>query len=473
MPTPNISEETLFLPVTDLAARLHARRLSPVALTEAYLARIDQLEPAYHAWVTVMRDSALEEARQAEREIARGRIRGPLHGIPYGAKDLVATKGTRTTWGARPYENQSFDYDAAVIRKLRSAGAILLGKLAMIEMAGGLGYERGTASLTGAARNPWDASRWTCGSSSGSGSAVGTGMLPFAIGSETWGSIVCPSAFCGISGLRPTFGRISRQGAMALSWTLDKLGPMGRTARDCEVVYRVLAGRDAEDPYTSDEPLGPESSAAGAARLKVGFLRLDFKKGGNPDVERVFLKALDELRGAGVAAEETKLPDLPFEATTSVILTSEVTTAYEDLLRGARARQLASPGAPLAFVTAHAVRGSDYVKAERLRTVCVRAMADLFSQYDVILYPTEMHTAFGYDQDFTDIAWSDPAGGAGNLCGLPAVSVPCGFADDGLPVGLGILAGAYDEAKAVTLARHYQSITSWHTRRPPVTTART
>jgi aspartyl-tRNA(Asn)/glutamyl-tRNA(Gln) amidotransferase subunit A len=472
MPVTVLGEDVLFLPITELQARIRSRRLSPVALTEAYLERIEELEPTYHAWVTLMKDSALEEARQAEKEIARGHIRSPLHGIPYGAKDLVATRGTRTTWGAKPYEMQSFDYDAAVIRKLRNAGAILLGKLAMIEMAGGLGYDKGTASLTGAARNPWDPSRWTCGSSSGSGAAVGTGMLPFAIGSETWGSIVCPSAFCGISGLRPTFGRVSRQGAMALSWTLDKLGPMGRTARDCEIVYRILAGRDPDDPFTSDEPLGPES-ATGAKGLRVGFLRMDFKKSGNPAVERAFLKALDDLRDAGVGAEETKLPDLPFEAATGVILTSEVATAYEELQRGDRARQLATPGAVLAFVTAHAVRGSDYVKAERIRTVCCRAMSDLFSKYDAILYPTEMHTAFGYDQDFSDVSWTDPAGGAGNLCGLPAVSVPCGFGEDGLPAGLGVLAGAYDEAKAVTLARHFQSITTWHLRRPPVTTQRT
>jgi aspartyl-tRNA(Asn)/glutamyl-tRNA(Gln) amidotransferase subunit A len=473
MPVTVLGEDVLFLPLTDLAARLRSRRLSPVALTEAYLARIDELDPTYHAWVTVMRDSALEEARQAEREIARGHVRGPLHGIPYGAKDLVATRGTRTTWGAKPYENQTFDYDAAVIRKLRGAGAVLLGKLAMIEMAGGLGYDKGTASLTGAARNPWNPSRWTCGSSSGSGAAVGTAMLPFAIGSETWGSIVCPAAFCGISGLRPTFGRVSRQGAMALSWTLDKLGPMGRTARDCEIVYRVLAGRDAEDPFTSDEPLGPESSDNGAPKLKVGFLRMDFKKSGNPSVERAFMKALDDLKASGVPAEETRLPELPFEAATAVILTSEVATAYEDLQRGDKARQLATPGAPLSFVTAHAVRGSDYVKAERLRTVCARAMADLFSKYDVILYPTEMHTAFGFDEDFSGVSWSDPAGGAGNLCGLPAVSVPCGFGEDGLPAGLGVLAGAYEEAKAVTLARHFQAATTWHLRRPPITTART
>jgi aspartyl-tRNA(Asn)/glutamyl-tRNA(Gln) amidotransferase subunit A len=472
MPVTVLGEDVLYLPITELQARLRSRRLSPVALTEAYLERIEELEPTYHAWVTLMKDSALEEAKQAEKDFARGHIRSPLHGIPYGAKDLVATRGTRTTWGAKPYEMQTFDYDAAVIRRLRNAGAILLGKLAMIEMAGGLGYDKGTASLTGAARNPWDPSRWTCGSSSGSGAAVGTGMLPFAIGSETWGSIVCPAAFCGISGLRPTFGRVSRQGAMALSWTLDKLGPMGRTARDCEIVYRILAGRDADDPFTSDEPLGPESTSSGR-NLRVGYLKMDFTKSGNPAVERAFMKALDDLKASGVAAEETKLPDLPFEAATGVILTSEVATAYEELQRGDRARQLATPGAVLAFVTAHAVRGSDYVKAERIRTVCCRAMSDLFSKYDAILYPTEMHTAFGYDQDFTDVSWNDPAGGAGNLCGLPAVSVPCGFGEDGLPAGLGVLAGAYDEAKAVTLARHFQSITTWHLRRPAVTTKRT
>jgi aspartyl-tRNA(Asn)/glutamyl-tRNA(Gln) amidotransferase subunit A len=462
------SEDLLFQPVTELASLIRTKKLSPVELTRACLARITALEPTYHAWVTVLAERALDEARRAEKEIASGRVRSPLHGIPYGAKDLVATRGTRTTWGAKPYEKQSFDFDAAVIRRLHDAGAILVGKLAMIELAGGLGYSKGDASLTGAARNPWDPQRWTCGSSSGSGAAVGTAMLPFAVGSETWGSILCPSAFCGISGLRPTFGRVSRQGAMALSWTLDKLGPLGRTARDVEVVYRVLAGHDPDDPYSSAEPLGAESDPERARRLRVGFLRLDFKKAGNPAVERAYLKAIDDFSSAGVRAEEVTLPDLPFEATTAIILTSEVATAYEELQRDDRVRQLSSQGAPLAFVTAHAVRGADYVKAQRIRTICQRAMADRFRDYDVILYPTEMHTAFGFDQDFSDIPWSDPAGGAGNLCGLPAVSVPCGFADDGLPAGLAFLASAFEESKAVSLARLYQSITSWHTRRPPI-----
>jgi aspartyl-tRNA(Asn)/glutamyl-tRNA(Gln) amidotransferase subunit A len=462
------SEDLLFKPVVELASLLRSRKLSPVELTRACLARIASLEPTYHAWVTVMAERAMDEARQAEKEIHAGKVRGPLHGIPYGVKDLVATRGTRTTWGARPYENQTFDFDGAVVRRLRDAGAILVGKLAMIELAGGLGYSKGDASLTGAARNPWDPGRWTCGSSSGSGAAVGTAMLPFAIGSETWGSILCPSAFCGISGLRPTFGRVSRQGAMALSWTLDKLGPLGRSARDVEIVYRAIAGHDPDDPYSSTEPLGSESSVDAAKRFRVGFLRLDFKKTGNPAVERAYLKAVDDLNAAGARTEEVQLPDLPFESTTAIILTSEVATAYEELLKNDRVRQLSSPGAPLAFVTAHAVRGADYVKAQRIRTVCQRAMADRFRDYDVILYPTEMHTAFGADQDFSNVPWSDPAGGAGNLCGLPAVSVPCGFADDGLPAGLAFLASAFEESKAAGLARFYQSITSWHTRRPPI-----
>src|SRR5262245_4186746 len=220
------ADDLLYKPVTELSKMLRARRISPVELTRACLDRIDALNPSLSAFATVTGDLALEQARRAEREIAAGKDRGPLHGMPYGAKDLVATRGIRTTWGAKPYENQMFDEDAAIVTRLREAGAVLLGKLAMIELAGGLGYAKGDASLQGAAHNPWNLDRWTCGSSSGSGAAVAAALVPFAIGSETWGSIICPSSFCGVSGLRPTFGRVSRRGAMALSWTLDKLGPM-------------------------------------------------------------------------------------------------------------------------------------------------------------------------------------------------------------------------------------------------------
>ena len=462
------ADDLAFQPVTELGRLIRARKVTPLELTRACLDRIEALDPTLHAFVTVTADAALAEAERATKEVAAGKLRGPLHGIPYGAKDLLATRDTPTTWGAKPYAEQTFDYDAAVITKLRGAGAILVGKLAMIEMAGGLGYTRGNASLTGAARNPWDTGRWTCGSSSGSGSAVGAGLVPFAIGSETWGSIVCPSAFCGITGLRPTFGRVSRAGAMALSWTLDKLGPMARSARDTELVYRAIAGHDPGDPYSADEPLGPESDPVSVKRLKVGCLMYDFKKGGDRDVQSAYHHALVALARAGIDVAETKLPDLPFEAAAGAILTAEVATAFEDLERSGRVRELATADARLSFVSSRAMRGSDLVKAQRVRTVCMRAMADLFSTFDLLLFPTEMHTAFGAEEDFSQIPWSDPAGGAGNLCGLPALSVPCGFSGSDLPVGLGIMAGAWEESKALALARFWQGMTDWHERRPPI-----
>jgi aspartyl-tRNA(Asn)/glutamyl-tRNA(Gln) amidotransferase subunit A len=465
------TDDLVYAPISELSALLKSRKLSPVELTRACLDRSQALDPTLHAWVTITADRALAEARAAEKEIGAGRARGPLHGIPYGAKDLLATRGVRTTWGARPYEAQMFDRDAAVVTRLRKAGAVLLGKLAMIELAGGLGYAKGSASLTGATRNPWDTGRWTCGSSSGAGAAVASGMTPFAIGSETWGSIVCPSSFCGVSGLRPTFGRVSRDGAMALSWTLDKLGPMTRSARDCETVLRAIEGHDPADPYSSAEPPGPESDPEAARRYKVGYLALDYEKEGDPSVGRAFHRALVDLARAGIVAEEMKLPDLPFEPVTSVILSSEVGTAFEELQRDGRVRDLASPGAKLSFVTGRAVRGTDVVKAQRIRTLCQRAMADLFGRCDALLFPGEMRTAFGAEQDFSEITWSDPAGAAGNLCGLPALSVPCGFGDDGLPVGLGIMTGAFEESKAVALGRFYQRTTGWHLERPPVAAA--
>jgi len=462
------AHDLLFTPVTGLARLLRERTISPVELTRACLERTDALDRRLHAWVTVTPERALAEARQAEKEIARGQYRGPLHGIPYGAKDLLSTKGVRTTWGARPLEGQMIDGDAEVIRRLRKAGAVLLGKLAMIELAGGLGYSKGDASLTGAARNPWNEGRWTCGSSSGSGAAVSAALVPFAIGSETWGSILCPSSFCGISGLRPTFGRVSRQGAMALSWTLDKLGPMARSARDCEIVLRAIQGHDPADPYASEEAPGPESSPERARRLKVGYVQLNFDKMGNPGVREAFHRVLVDLAHAGVMADKVELPKLPFEATTIAILNSEAVSAFEELERSGAVRRLTSPDAPLEFVTARAVRGSDLIKAQRIRTLCQRAMAEMFRTYDVVLCPSEMHTAFPVEQDFSEIEWDDPMGAAGNLCGLPAVSVPCGFDADGLPVGLAMMSGAFEESKALSLARYYQGITSWHKQRPPL-----
>src|SRR5437764_418191 len=239
MPT----EDLHFLPLSELAKRIETKKLSSVDLTQMFLDRSQKLGPRFNAYARLTPDIALEQAKAADAEIKRGHYRGALHGIPYAAKDLLAVRGVPCTWGAKPYANQVFDYDATVIEHLNRVGAVLLGKAAMIELAGGMGYRFASASLQGEAKNPWDTRCWTCGSSSGSGAIVAAGLAPFAIGTETWGSILCPSALCGVSGLRPTYGRVSRYGAMALAPSMDKIGPMARSAEDCSRIFAAIAGR--------------------------------------------------------------------------------------------------------------------------------------------------------------------------------------------------------------------------------------
>src|SRR6266404_1666733 len=243
-------EELFYLTVSELAKRIESKKLSPVELTQAYLDRSQKFGPRFNAYARLTPEIALAQAKAAEKEIQRGHYRGPLHGIPYAVKDLLSVKGLPTTWGAKPYANQVFNYDAAVIEHLNRVGAVMIGKAAMIELAGGMGYRFASASLQGEAKNPWDATCWTCGSSSGSGAIVAAGLAAFAIGTETWGSIICPSAFCGVSGLRPTYGRVSRYGAMALSPSMDKIGPMARSAEDCARIFAAIAGHDIKDRGT-------------------------------------------------------------------------------------------------------------------------------------------------------------------------------------------------------------------------------
>jgi len=247
--------------VRELGRRLRAGEFTATQLAIAYLARLDALGPRYNAVVTVTRPRAVEEAARADRELAQGKDRGPLHGIPYGVKDLLATRGIPTTWGAEPYRTQMFDEDAAAVTRLTEAGAVLVAKLAMVELAGGMGYNHADASFTGPGLCPWNTKFWSGGSSSGPAAAVSAGLVPFAIGSETSGSILTPASFCGVTGLRPTYGLVSRRGAMALAWTLDKLGPIARTADDCGLVLAAIAGADARDPSAVDR--GFELGCAG------------------------------------------------------------------------------------------------------------------------------------------------------------------------------------------------------------------
>ncbi len=307
--TTTTTDRFAFASVRELGRMLRAGETTPIALAEYFLDRLDTVGRRYNAVVTLTRDRALAEAREAGRELAAGYDRGPLHGIPYGAKDLLATGGgIPTTWGAAPLRDQQFAHDAAVVERLHAAGAVLVAKLAMVELAGGFGYNQPDAAFTGPGKSPWNPEAWSGGSSSGSGSAVGAGAVPFAIGSETWGSILTPSSYCGITGLRPTYGRVSRRGAMALSYTLDKLGPMCRTADDCGLVLAAIAGPDPGDDTTLPNTYryAPEAMRTSGFRLGVIAGAAD---GTQPEVGANFAATLDALR-AIATIEEVTLPDI-------------------------------------------------------------------------------------------------------------------------------------------------------------------
>jgi aspartyl-tRNA(Asn)/glutamyl-tRNA(Gln) amidotransferase subunit A len=463
--TPN---EALASTVSEVAPLVRSRQLSPVALAEAAHERLATEGKALNAVAAVTRDRALAEAGDAEREIAAGKYRGPLHGIPYGAKDLLATRGIPTEWGARPLKGQTFAEDATVIRRLADSGAVLVAKLAMVELAGGLGYNTAAASSAGATKNPWDRARWSCGSSSGSGSATAAGLVGFSIGSETWGSILCPSAFGGVTGLRPTYGLVPRTGAMALSWTMDKIGPMARSAEDCEVVLRAIAGPDAGDPSSAGEEVWRAPASLSNARgLRVGVVRPAFGKIYSPEVETAFEEAVRTLRGLGVAVSDAKLPDLPFDETAILIIVVEAAAAFEPLITSGKVRDLVEPAAKWAGDAARSIRAVDYVRAMQARRLIQEALNDVFGSFDLLISPTLPITAPRISEKLeASFAYSDPVGAGGNLAGLPALSLPCGFTKAGLPIGLEVMGRPLEDLRVLALGRLYQESTDWHRRRP-------
>lgn len=466
-----LGEDIVYLPVADLASRIRSRRLAPVELTEAYLDRIRRHDAKLNAFATVTADLALQQARAAEREIHSGSYRGPLHGIPYGAKDLLATAGIRTTWGAVPTRNQMFDKDATVVRKLRDAGAVLLGKLAMVEFAGCVGYRFADASLQGPGRNPWDPERWTGGSSSGSGAAVSAALVGFALGTETWGSILCPSAFCGVTGLRPTYGRVSRAGGMVGAFTFDKIGPIARSATDCRIVLQAIAGPDPDDASASREPVRLDGRGPDLSRLKAALVPLDFAKakGAEPEVKAAFDAAVTELRAAGLKLEEAALPDFPASEVANVIITAEALSTFENFYKDGTIRDLRDPYAPYQRDVARALTGPDLVKAWRMRALLQEKMAEFFSRYDVIVSPNFMSVAPPIREDLNKtLPYSDPVGAIGNACGLPAIALPCGFGGGRMPAGFQIVGSAFDEATLLHLGEVFQGRTRFHRERPPL-----
>ena len=462
-------DAAVFAPVRALAEGVRARRISPVVLAELFLDRLERLGPRYNAVVTVTRERALAAARRAEREIAGGRYRGPLHGIPYGAKDLLATAGgIPTTWGAAPLREQRFDFDATVIGKLDEAGAVLAAKLAMVELAGGMGYRQPHASFTGPGLNPWRADAWSGGSSSGSGSAVAAGLVPFAIGSETWGSILSPAGNCGITGLRPTYGRVSRHGAMALSWTLDKLGPLALTADDCGLVLAAIAGRDLADPTSSRRPFHYEDRAFAGRRFRFGVLE-GATAGCQPAVIASFERSLDVLRAMGTV-EAVSLPDLPYELITRTILWAEGASALEDLVESGAISELTAPEDRYVAYARDAILAKDYLKALRLRNVVAREIDRVLAGLDALVAPGRSTVATPVDAEFRSAVRGsapDPMGAIGNSAGLPAIAVPNGFSEDGLPTSLQFMGRAWEENTILAAARTYQVLTDWHLRHPP------
>lgn len=462
--------DPVFVPVRELAELVRTRQVSPVALAETFLERLETLGPRYNAVVTVTRGRALEQARRAEREIAAGRYRGPLHGIPYGAKDLLATSGgIPTTWGAAPLREQAFEFDATVIRKLEEAGAVLAAKLAMVELAGGMGYRQPNASFTGPGITPWNPGAWSGGSSSGSASAVAAGLVPFALGSETWGSILSPAGSCGVAGLRPTYGRVSRHGAMALCWTLDKLGPLALTADDCGLVLDAIAGPDPADPTATARPFRYDASEPLSRRFRFGVIR-DVTQSCDEGVRASFERSLEVLGRIGTI-EEVELPDLPYELITRTILHAEAASAFEDFVESGKLAGLTAPEDRYTAYARDAILAKDYIKALRLRGVMAREADRVLSRLDALVGPGRATVAPALDQEFgspiRDTA-HDVMGAVGNGVGLPAVAVPNGFGDRGLPTSLQFMGRAYEENTILAAARAYQATTDWHRQHPAV-----
>ncbi len=512
-----LGDDVLYMTVEELGPQIKAKKVSPVELTDSYLARLERIGPQLGAIATLMRDQAMAEARAAEKEISRGKYRGPLHGIPYGAKDLLATKGTPTTWGAPPFKDQVFDFDATVIRKLREAGAILIAKLAMIELAGGGGYSNAAASLQGPSRCPFNTDYWAGGSSSGPGAAVPAALVGFAIGSETQGSIITPCAYSGVSGLRPTYGRVSRAGAMALSWTMDKLGPMCRSAADCSLVMEAIAGHDPADASSleaSDYPrrgsaVGRTLRAPGRlfgggkgktplAGKRLGYFMPNFSAA-NAEVKAAYEAALEALRGLGAALIPAELPDFPYGAVSGAMINGEGATIFRPLIESGKIQELLDDRQKIGLIAALELPATDYLDAMRIRAEILPAVGKMFATVDALVAPSRNNTASKIDADIGGgppparpagerppgdrpaerPATTPPAGGgagagnrqaliaASNLAGLPAVSVPCGFAKEtSLPMGIQFVGDAMRDETCVELTVAYQGATEWHKKRP-------
>ena len=470
--------DIFFATIAELSKRLRAKEFSTVELTKAFCDRLEETGSRYNALAHPMRKEALRKAHNIDAEIKRDRLKGPLQGIPYGTKDLLAVKGYPTAWGARPFAGQTFPDDAHVVAKLDKAGAILIGKLCMVELAGGPSYRFASASATGPGLNPWDQTRWSGGSSSGPGSAVAAGCVTFALGSETSGSILTPSAFCGVTGLRPTYGLVSRRGAMSLAWTMDKIGPMCRSVEDCALVLHEIAGGDNDDPGSAGKGFAyAPQFARKPQEITIGYAPVDFEEWSDPAARPAFEAALEVVKSLGVKLKVVEIPDFPYQALAGTIIGAEGSSAFEDLIRSGGVDQLNDARQIAGLKAGLEIPASEYLRAMRIRALVQVAFRKMYYDVDLLLTPSRSRPAPKISDPLDAASTRPPAKSrglsglipAGNLAGLPAVSLPCGFADK-MPVAISLVGRPFFENEMIAIGRAFQAQTDWHRRRPPAIT---
>ncbi|MDZ4715019.1 MAG: amidase [Cytophagales bacterium] len=446
VPLPSNPGDLAFYPVHKLAVLLKARKITSTQLTTLYLARLKKYSDTLQCAIMLLEESALKQARKADEEIAHGKYRGPLHGIPYGIKDLLAVDGTRTTWGAAPFKNQEISETATVVRKLEEAGAVLVVKLTMGALA------MGDIWYGGVTRNPWDLAQGSSGSSAGSASATSAGLVAFAIGTETLGSIVSPATRCGVTGLRPSYGRVSRHGAMALSWSMDKIGPICRSALDCAIVLDAIRGTDGHDAHVRNVPFN-YAGKSDIRKLRVGYLKNHFDE--TYPTKENDEKSLEVLRSLGVVLVPVDLTTTLPLTSVRMMLSAEAAAAFDELTRSNRDSLLVNQRRnawPNTFRAARFIPAVEYINASRVRTLLVNEFYSKTKDFDVIVAPS-----FGGSQLLLT-----------NLTGTPCVVVPNGFNQKGSPTSISFLGNLYGEASAVLLAWAYQQATEWDEKTPPL-----
>lgn len=442
---PQNREELAFYSVPQLAELLRSKQISSEELTRFFLERLKQHGPTLQCVTSLTEELALEQARRADQEIKSGKYKGMLHGIPYGIKDLFATKNYKTTWGSVPYKDQQIELDATVVQRLEQAGAVLVAKLTLGELA------MGDVWYGGKTRSPWDISKGSSGSSAGSAAAVAAGLLPFAIGTETLGSIVSPSTACGTTGLRPTFGRVSRHGAMALSWSMDKIGPIARSAEDCAIVFQAIHGPDGQDLSVVDAPFN-YNKRTDARKLRVGYLHKDFDR--DYPFKENDKATLETLRRAGIELVPIELPDLPARDLVMTI-SVEGATAFDELTRSGRDSMMVQQHKnawPNVFRAGRFITAVEYLQAQRVRSLIIQQMHEKIKGIDVYLSPSFA----GSNLVMT------------NLSGHPCVVLPNGFQKNGMPTTITFMGQLYGEAKVLALAKLYQDLTDFNEQRPPM-----